>query len=47
MVMTQVPEAGREPSVHVTLLPMFPHEPALATTPVIEKDAGAGTASVT
>ena len=47
MVMTHVPETGSEPSVHVTLCPTFPQEPALATTPVIEKKAGAGIVSVT
>ena len=46
-MIVQVPETGREPSVHVTALPTFPHAPALAAIPVIEKEAGAGIVSVT
>ena len=46
-MIAHVPETGRDASVHVTELPTFPHTPALATIPVIEKEAGAGIVSVT
>ena len=40
MVIVQVAPGTREPSVQVTSLPTFPHAPALATIPVIEKEPG-------
>ena len=47
MVIVQVAPGTSVPSVQVTSFPTFPQVPALAVIPVMEKEPGAGTESVT